>query len=157
MQIGMPDCLADMRYIWYAVNIGSVTLAPWGGYASMAPERLRHTNPDAIACVSILVMMPLFALGSVYYSVRRWKGGNRLSRPSWDRNPLNWWGDPLQSLFISTCILATTAIGSALRRPTLGSVAFWTFGVYVCFAIGLLVGQVLVYRVYREQIATSNP
>jgi len=144
-----------MKRVWYAVNIGLVTLTSWGGYASMAPERLRQTNPDAIACVSILVLMPLFALGSVYYSVRRWKGGNHLSRPSWNRNPLNWWGDPLQSLFISTCIAAATAISSALRRPTFGSVGFWTFGVYVCFTIGLLVGQVLVYRVYRGQIATA--
>ena len=121
----------------------------------MATEKLRHTNPDAIACVSILVLMPLFALWSVYYSVRRQKGGNRLSRPSWDRNPLNWWGDPLQALFISTCIMAATAVGSALRRPTFESVGFWTLGVYVCFAIGLVVGQVLVYRVYRGQIATA--
>ena len=146
-----------MKQIWYIVNVGLVTLGLRGGYVSLEPERLRHTNPDLILCVIILVMMPLFALGSVGYSVRRWKGANRLSRPSWDRNPLNWWGDPLQSLFISTCIIATTAIGSALRRPAVGSVAFWTFGMYVCFAIGLIVGQALVYRIYREQIASSNP
>ena len=146
-----------MKRIWYIVNVGLVTLGLREGYISLQTERLRHTNPDAIACVSILVMMPLFALWSVYYSVRRWKGGNRLSRPSWDRNPLNWWGDPLQSLFILTCIMAATAIGSALRRPTIGSVAFWTFGMYVCFTIGLILGQALVYRIYREQIAPSSP
>jgi len=144
-----------MKRIWYASNLGSVPLALWGGYASLAPEKLRHTNPDAIACASILVLMPVFALFSVYYSLRRWKGNHLLSRPSWDRNPLNWWGDPLQSLFISTCVVAATAVGSALRRPTFGSAGFWTLSVYVCFLIGLLVGQVLVYRVYRGQIATA--
>jgi tellurite resistance protein TehA-like permease len=138
------------------VNVSLVALGLRSGYVSLEPERLRHTNPGAIACVAILVMMPLFALLSVDHSVRRWKS-DKLARPSWDRNPLNWWGDPLQSLFVSTCIMAATAIGSALRRPTVGSVAFWTFGVFVCFAIGLLVGQVLVYRVYREQIALSKP
>lgn len=145
-----------MKLIWYMVNVGLVALGLWSGYVSLEPQKLRHTNPDAIACVAILVTMPLFALLSVGYSVRRWKR-DKLARPSWDRNPVNWWGDPLQSLFISTCIMAATAIGGALRRPTVGSVAFWMFGVYVCFAIGLLVGQVLVYRVYREQIAPSNP
>jgi tellurite resistance protein TehA-like permease len=146
-----------MKQIWYVINFGLVTFGLREGYISLQPERLRHTNPDVIACVAILITMPLFAMWSVHYSVRRWKGVNRLSRPSWDRNPLNWWGDPLQSLFISTCIMAATAIGSALRRPAVGSVAFWTFGVYGCSAIGLMLGQALVYRIYREQIAPSNP
>ena len=146
-----------MKPIWYIVNVGLVTLGLRGGYVSLQPERLRHTNPDLTFCVIILVTVPLVALGSVGYSVLRWKRGNQLSRPSWDRNPLNWWGDPLQSLFISTCIMTAMAVGSALRRPAVGSVAFWTFGMYVCFAIGLILGQALVYRVYREQIAPSNP
>lgn len=120
-------------------NVGLVVLGFWSGYVSLEPEKLRHINPDAIACVSILVGAPLFALLSVGYSVHRWKR-EKLARRSWDRNPLNWWGDPLQSLFIMTWIMATTAIGSALRRPTFGTIAFWTFGVYVSFAIGLLAG-----------------
>ena len=70
-------------------------------------------------------------------------------------HPLNWWGDPLQSLFISTCIMGSTAIGSALRHPTIGSIGFWTLAVYVCFALGLLVGQILVYRIYRENIIAA--
>jgi len=53
--------------------------------------------------------------------------------------------------------MAAMAIGSALRRPTIGSVGFWTSCVYFCFAIGLLVGQVLVYWIYREHITISNP
>jgi hypothetical protein len=140
-----------VKYIWYIVNIGLVTLALWDGWTSMAPEKLRHTNPDPILCVIILIGMPLFALGSVHYSVRRWKH-HRLARPSLDRNPLNWWHDPLQSLFVFTCVMASMVVGSAFRRPSVGSVGFWTFGVYSCFAIGLLIGQIVVYRVYRERI-----
>ena len=145
-----------MKLIWYIVNVGLVTLGLRSGYVSLEPERLRHTNPDLIFCVSILLVMPLFTLWMVYYSVRRWKH-DRLARPSWDRNPLNWWHDPLQSLFITTCVAVAMAIGSAFQRPATGSVGFWMFGMYCCIAIGLLVGQVLVYRIYREQIATSNP
>ncbi len=51
--------------------------------------------------------------------------------------------------------MVSTAIGSALRRPTIGSVGFWTLAVYVCFALGLLVGQILVYRIYRENIIAA--
>jgi hypothetical protein len=143
-----------MKNIWYVINIALVALALLGGYNSLSPERLRHTNPDPILCGIILLVMPLFAIGSVSYSIRRWNH-NRLARPSLSRNPLNWWRDPLQPLFISTCIMVSTAIGSALRHPTIGSVGFWTLAVYVCFALGLLVGQVLVYRIYRANITAE--
>jgi len=143
-----------MKNVWYVVNIALVALPLVGGYESLAPEKLRHTNPDAIVCGLILLGTPLFAVWSVSYSIRRWNH-NRLARPSLSRNPLNWWHDPLQSLFISTCAMASTAIGSALRRPTIGSVGFWTLAVYACFAVGLLVGQILVYRIYRENIITA--
>jgi hypothetical protein len=143
-----------MKNIWYVINIALVTLALWFGYSSLSPEKLRHTNPDAISCGAILLVMPLFAIGSVDYSIRRWNH-YRLARPSLGRYPGNWWHDPLQCLFISTCGMASMAIGSALRRPTIGSVGFWTFAVYACIALGLLVGQVLVYRIYRENIIAA--
>jgi|SRR6266481_889805 len=143
-----------MKNIWYVVNIALVALALPGGYNSLSPEKLRHTNPDAIACGSILLLIPVFAIWSVQYSIQRWNH-RRLARPSLSRNPLNWWHDPLQSLFITTCMAVSTAIGSALRRPTIGSVGFWTLAVYACFALGLLVGQILVYRIYRENIIAA--
>ncbi len=140
-----------MKNTWYVVNIALVALAVLGGYESLAPEKLRHTNPDAIVCGLILLVTPLFAIWSVRYSIRRWNH-NRLGHPSLSRNPLNWWHDPLQSLFISMCVMVSAAIGGALRRPTIGSVGFWTLAVYACIALGLLVGQILVYRIYRENI-----
>jgi hypothetical protein len=143
-----------MKNIWYVINIALVALALPGGYNSLSTEKLRNTNPDAIVCGLILLVTPLFAVGSVSYSIRRWNH-SRLARPSLSKNPLNWWHDPLQSLFISTCIMVSTAIGSALRHPTIGSVGFWTLAVYACFALGLLVGQILVYRIYRENIIAA--
>ena len=143
-----------MRYFWIILNLTLVALAIWGGYNSMTPDRLRQTNPDPVACLIILLATPLFAVWIVKYSIRRWKS-DPLSRPSLDRNPLRWWTDPLQSLFVSTCIMTAMAIGSAVRHPAFGSVGFWTLGVYCCFAIGLLTGQILVYRIYRQRIASS--
>jgi hypothetical protein len=143
-----------MKNVWYVINIALVALALPAGYNSLSSQKLRTTNPDAILCGVILLVMPLFAIGSVGYSIRRWNH-SRLARPSLSRNPLNWWHDPLQSLFISTCIMVSMAIGSALRCPTIGSVGFRTLAVYVCFALGLLVGQILVYRLYRENIIAA--
>jgi hypothetical protein len=141
-----------MRYFWIILNSIAVLLALRGGYASLTPDKLRHTNPEPLLCLLVLLGMPVFAILSVGYSLRRSKTA-LLPRLSWTRNPFNWWGDPLQSLFMSTCIMAATAIGSAIQRPVFGSVGFWTLGVYCCFTIGLLVGQVLVYRIFRQRIA----
>jgi len=153
-----------MKLAWFITNIVFVSLAVWGGYGSMAPERLARTNPDPILCGILLVVMPLFAIGTVYYSILRSRNNVvmpyalprpfTLRRPSWHRNPTNWWGDPLQSLFVTTCFMGAVLIGAALRRPrpTIGSVGFWTLGIYCSFAIGLVIGQLLVYRVYRRYL-----
>jgi len=98
----------------------------------------------------ILIIMPLFAIGAVHYSIQRWV--NMLPRPSWSRNSANWWQDPLQSLLMSTRTTAMMAMGAALRRPAIGSVGFWMFGVYCSAAIGLAIGQLVVYRTYRRHI-----
>ena len=123
--------------LWGVVNLVLIADAFREGYLSLTPDRLRHTNPDPVLCLIILLVMPPFALWAVTYSIKRWKA-DPLPRPSWNRSPLGWWRDPLQALFVLTCIAAATAIGSAVRRPTFGSVGFWTLGVYACFAIGLL-------------------
>jgi hypothetical protein len=140
-----------MKNVWYVVNITLVTLGLRGGYSSIAAEHLRNKNPDAIFCGLIFLTTPLFALWSVDCSIRRRKHDN-LVRPSFHRNPLNWWHDPLQSLFISTCVAVSMAIGSALRRPAIGSVGCWMVAMYSCLALGLVTGQVVAYRLYRKQI-----
>ena len=152
-----------MRYLWRSVNIGIIVLGLWGGYETMGSERLRRTNPDPILCGILLVIIPLFALGSVYYSKYRWDLENKilarpftLRKPSWNRNPINWWGDPLQSLFISMCYMGAMAIGASVRHPQIGSVGFWTLGVYCCFAFGLLGGQLLAYRIFQVRITMSE-
>ena len=120
----------------------------------LAPEQLSHVNPDAVLCSLILLILPLFALGTVRYSVRRWNV-QKLRRPSLDRNPLNWWFDPLQSLFITTCNMAAMGVGSLLRRAT-GSVAFWMVTTYFCAFFGLVIGQAFVYRVYRDRVIAAH-
>jgi len=54
-----------MKNVWYGINLALVALALPGGYESLAPEKLRHANPDVIFCSLILVITPLFAIASV--------------------------------------------------------------------------------------------
>src|ERR1035437_7390419 len=108
-------------------------------------------NPDIVYCSIILVILPLFAVGSVFYSVRS-RRSETFRPPSWSRNPINWWYDPLQSLFISNYVAGGLAIGSALRLSKGKETGFWLFVSYCCMAIGSLVGQFLVYRIFRARI-----
>jgi len=143
-----------IRTIWLVVNILLVALSLREGYVSLAPEQLRYVNPNAVFCSLILLTLPLFSLFTVYYSVRRCNV-DKLRRPSFDRNPLNWWFDPLQSLFITTCNIAAMGVGGLLRKAT-GSVAFWMVAMYFCAFFGLVIGQVLVYRVYRDRVVAAH-
>ena len=143
-----------MAHIWRIINIGLVIFSFYFGYAIMAPAMLGHNNPDAILCVIVLVLIPLFALGSVYYSIYRWKCST-LRRPSWNRFPANWWFDPLQSLFMSTWAMAAVTLGSALRLPAVGFSGFWMSASLCCITIGLLVGQFFVYKIFRSRIVDA--
>lgn len=137
--------------LWKIINIATVALSLWGGYASLDPKRLAHTNPDIILCLIILVVIPFFSIGTVWYSVKECKCDS-LRTPSWDRNPYNWWYDPLQALFMMRWIMFGMALGSLIRIPTYGSIGFWTLGVYFCCAAGTAIGQFFVYKIYRDRI-----
>lgn len=143
-----------MLNLWFVLNSILVVLGFWNGYRSMSPDRLRHYNPEPVLCVVLLLVMSLFAVLSVKFSLQR-LGSRPLLRPSWNRNPLNWRRDPLQSLLVLTCMMFAMTIGSAVQHPGFGSAGFWMLCAYACFAAGLLAGQILVYRIYRQQITSS--
>lgn len=140
--------------IWKIINIATVAFSLWGGYATLDPKRLAHTNPDFILCLIILGVIPLFSIGTVYYSVKECKCDS-LRTPSWDRNPYNWWYDPLQALFMMRWIMSGMALGSMIRLPTYGSIGFSTFGVYFCTAVGATIGQFFVYRIFHSRITRN--
>jgi len=52
--------------------------------------------------------------------------------------------------------MTSTALGGLLRRPVIGSVGFWMVGSYISIAVGLVVGQILVYRIYRGQVIEES-
>ena len=162
LNIRSPLSLLDFKWLgrnppkwaehpWKILNIGAVIFSIWGGYISLSPDRLRNTNPDIIFCSVTLVTTALFSIFSAYYSVN-YKDCETLRRPSLDRNSVNWWYDPLQSLFMSTLIMAGTGIGSIFRFPEWGSTGFWTLGFYWCTVAGFMIGQFFVYKIYRERI-----
>ena len=141
-----------IKYTWCFVNTGLVAWSVYGGFNAMSPARERHSNPDVILSIVLLVVMPVFANGIVSKSK-----SEKLLRPSWKRNPLNWRGDPLQGLFILTCILTAFTAGCSVRLFEANHASIWVFSAFCSMTIGLLIGQVLVYKRYETRIAGNDP
>ena len=139
------------RLIWIVANFTLACLAVVAGYGSMAADQLQHSNPDAILCVILFLTAAVFPVAAVSFSILARKQAI-LRRPSIDRHPLDWWGDPLQSLAVSTVVMCAATLGCALAAPTIGSADFWTLASYAGFAAGLAVGQFVVYRVFAARI-----
>lgn len=138
--------------MWRVLNTVIVLVGFLGGLWWKSPDNLRITNSDGmICCFAILCLMPIFAIGSVTYSILRWKC-EKLNRPSWDRNPCDWWNDPLQSLFVSTCVMAGMTIGNAFRLPMHWPAESWIVAMFLCAAAGLATGQMIIYRIYKRRI-----
>jgi hypothetical protein len=140
-----------MPNAWRILTFVLIGLSLWTGYSEMKPENLRHANPDAIFCTIVLMGMIVFSLGSVSYSVSGAKQ-TTLHRPSWRRFSIDWWRDPLQLLFESSCFTGAMAVGAAFRLPGTTETGFWMFMFFLCMFLGLLIGQLTVYVVYRERI-----
>src|SRR3569833_1570265 len=117
----------------------------------MAPANLRGAEMDWNFSPLTHVGMPLFAVGIVQYSISAAKQ-TVLRRPAWDRFSLNWWHDPLQSLYFMTAGSGVLVDGSGLRLFGTSSAGVWTFLSYLSTLCGLLIGQYFVYRLHRERI-----
>ena len=135
-----------------AINLGLLLVSVWAGYASLDADALRGTNPDKYLCISLLVIMPIFAFGAVSIFGA---SHSTLSAPSWRRVTFSWWRDPLQSLFISTYAVGGMALGAAAHFRGTTTTGFWMFMVFVCMFIGLILGQVCAYALHRARITKA--
>jgi hypothetical protein len=134
------------------INLALLLLSVWTGYGSLNPDALRGTNPDKYLCAAVLVMMPIFAFGAVsIFGAKH----TTLSLPSWRRFSINWWRDPLQCLFLTTCFVGGMAVGAALHLAATTSTGFWMFATFFCMFIGLIVGQVIAYAFHRARLTKA--
>jgi hypothetical protein len=143
-----------MKRLWQVVNTLLMISSLYGGWAAMQPDVRRNTNPDGILCGIVFVIMLLFPLGAVSYSIFGAKQMT-LRRPSWSRFSLDWWHDPLQCLFLSSCFAAGLAIGAAFHLKGTTQTGFWTFMTFCSIFGGLAIGQTFVYAAYRSRLAEA--
>lgn len=136
-------------WLWLILNLLLLILAVWTGYEEMAPARLQATNPDLIFCGAILILTPLVAVAAVHFSNR-----TPLRRASLMRSPF-YWREPLQGLFITAWWMLGMFAGTFLRVHGSGDAGFWTVAMYGSLLCGLVIGQTIVYWVYRDRIGAS--
>jgi hypothetical protein len=141
----------NMRRLWPFIYVLSSLLIPWGGYCSLDPAKTANTNADWVFVSIVFVMTCLFPLGAMAYSRRI--GVQQFRRPSFDRSPFGWWRDTLQPLRLSVIGATLSFLGACFALPhadNRGVMIFWSAA--AC-AIGLFIGERLVYVVFRQRIA----
>jgi len=140
--------------VWQVVNTLSVIASLYAGWAVMQAEALRGTNLDAIFCGIIFAVMLLFPLGAVSYSIFGAKQ-ETLRRPSWSRSSLDWWHDPLQCLLLSSCFVGGMSVGAVFHLKGTTAAGFWMFMAFCGMFAGLVIGQLIVYAVFRDRIVET--
>ena len=140
-----------MKLFWAAFNVLLIGLSVLTGYYEMEPQQLSHANPDAVLCTVVLISMIFFPIATVGYSIHGAKQSS-LRRPSWRRWSIDWWHDPLQSLFSASWFTGAMVVGAALHLRGTSQTGFWMFMFFASMFLGLLIGQVITYVVYREHI-----
>jgi hypothetical protein len=137
--------------IWPVIYLLLIPLVIFSGYRELRPEETARTNADWIFVTITFVGGSVFPLCAVAYSFNYSKK-KILQKPSWDRHPLGWWTDTLQSLRISLVYSALFAFGALLALPGADEKGRMIFFWLVAMAAGLFVGERLVYAVYRKKI-----
>jgi heme A synthase len=136
---------------WTICNVTLIILSVWTGYAEMESRKVSKTNADAILCAAILFALPIFVLAILAIGKTR-----QFRKPKWNRFPLNWSSDPLQVLFISTLCALGAFFGSLPRVYGSATHGFWVAASFASTFLGLLIGQILAYRLFADRITDAE-
>jgi hypothetical protein len=129
--------------LWLIFNLSEIALGAYMGLRIELSSNPDVTNSSGLLCIGLLVTMTIFVLGVVSHA------RGRLRAPSLRRFSLNWLGDPLQALFVGTLATLALILGGVFRAGIRG---LWNLAPHVSILAGLLVGQAIVYRVFRSEI-----
>jgi hypothetical protein len=151
-----------MKHFWRGLNIALIVFCAWSGYWAVEPERANDHGfvrsvvpvgpgypPITFSCVVIFLM---FGIYSFLTFRRAFLQGSTFRFPSLDRNPFRDIGDPLQALVIGLIALFAGTVAATLpflfgSSLGLGAILFlWVWD------IGLLLGALIAYVIYRPRI-----
>jgi hypothetical protein len=141
----------NARRLWLTIYCIAAILTLWSGYRGLEPAQTARTNADWIFVSITFVLTCLFPLSAMAYS--RSIGVQEFRRPSLDRHPFGWWRDTLQPLRASLVAAALSFVGACFALPRADARGVMILWFYAASALGLLIGERLVYVIFRKRIA----
>jgi len=140
-----------MKKAWPTIYAALIPVIIVLGYTSLSPERTARTNVDWILISITFVALLFFPLGAVAYGFSHSKK-ETLRRPTWDRPPLGWWTDTLQSLRVTLAYMVLFTIGGTFALADADEKGRMLFFLFVAMSAGLFIGERLVYAFYGKKI-----
>lgn len=140
-----------MKKIWPVIYLVLIPVTILGGYRELSPEATARTNADWIFVSITFITCVFFPIGAVTFGFK-YSGKAFMQRPTWDRHPMGWWTDTLQSLRLMLVYAALAALGAAFAFPHADKKGQMVFVFLLAMPVGLFIGERLVYAVYRKRI-----
>lgn len=124
------------------------------GYREVLPGREQYAGADWPFIVASFVITLFFPSMAMAFS--RLRGVKSYRRPTFDRWPFSWWTDTLQPLRVMSLGAAALAVGGCLALPRTDQASVMLVWQYVASALGVGLGERLVYRLHRDRILKTN-
>ena len=140
-----------MKRIWPFVYAVSAPLCVYGGF--LGPRReLNASDAGWMMIAIVFVMFSIMPLGLFGYAILHSKK-SAMPRPSFDRHPFGWWSDVLQPLRVSVLCAVLKTFGVLMAFGAGRGQSEMTVWMWVALSAGIVIGERLVYRVYKARIA----
>ena len=137
--------------IWPIIYILLIPFTIFTGFHSLRPEDTAGTNPDWVLVIVTFIACSFFPLAAVAFGLNYTKKDS-IQKPTWDRHPIGWWTDTLQSLRFTLVYLSLYALGAVFAFQRADENGRMMFFFILSMPVGLFLGERLVYAIYRNKI-----
>src|SRR5438093_6734119 len=145
---------AVIRCIWIIIYFVCAISAVYTGYSELQPNNTAKTN--AVWLFVTLSFVTMLALPMLSVAFARHHGVEEFRRPSFTRSPLGWWSDTLQPIRLTLIGLLCSASGAAFALPNTNAQGVMLFWWLLSMALGLLVGERIVYAWLGDRVIASS-
>lgn len=140
-----------MKRIWPFIYAVSAPLCVYGGFLGSRHE-VNDSDAGWVMIAFVFVMFSILPLGWFGYAILHSKKST-MPRPSFDRHPFGWWSDVLQALRVSVLLTVLKTVGVLIAFGAGRGQSDITVCMWVALSAGIVIGERLVYRIYKARIA----
>jgi hypothetical protein len=140
-----------MKSVWPVIYLVGGLYCVYGGFVGPL-QLLSYSDIDWVAITVGFVMTLIMPLGLFAYAAHYSKKAT-MQQPSFDRHPFGWWTDVLQPLRVSVLGTVLQTFGFLMAFFSGGGEPPMVIYLSVTLSTGIVLGERLVYRVYKARIA----